>query len=105
MISIQYLLKAYKLKLLLYLIQIFLTVLYDCNLFLSLLMINLHILIPTVIAQILNQIAKLVMLTGTPTNEAKAEIETYPLIAEIKIKVQSNFKYKVSFKVSSNCSK
>ena len=45
------------------------------------------------------------MLTGTPTNEAKAEIETYPLIAEIKIKVQSNFKYKVSFKVSSNCSK
>ena len=38
------------------------------------------------ITQIFNPITELVILTGIPSKEAKAEIETYPVIAEAKIK-------------------
>ena len=54
--------------------------------FLFFLIINLYFLIPAVNAQIFNPNAKLEMPTGTPTNEANAEIETYPLTAETKIR-------------------
>ena len=37
------------------------------------------------IAQIFNPTAELVIPTGTPTNQAKAEIETHPVTAETKI--------------------
>ena len=38
-----------------------------------------------VIVQTFNAIAELVPPIGTPTKEAKAEIETHPVIAEIAI--------------------
>ena len=45
------------------------------------------------IAQIFNPITELVILTGIPSKEAKAEIETYPVIAEVKSKsIQYNLK-------------
>ena len=48
-------------------------------------------LIAAVIAQIFNPIAELVIPTGIPNKEAKAEIEIYPVIVETKIKsVQYN---------------
>ena len=40
-------------------------------------------LIAGVIPQIFNPIAELVITMGVPTKEAKAEIETHPVIAEI----------------------
>ena len=36
-----------------------------------------------VIAQIVNPIAELVIPTGIPTKEAKAEMETHPVIVEV----------------------
>ena len=45
---------------------------------------DLHFLIPAVIAQILNPIAELVIPTGTPSEEAKAEVEIHPVIVEAK---------------------
>ena len=36
-----------------------------------------------VIAQIVNPIAELVIPTGIPTKEAKAEMETHPAIVEV----------------------
>ena len=53
-------------------------------LFISL-FIDLYFLIPLVITQIFNLIAELVIPIGILTKEAKAEIETHPVIAEIRI--------------------
>ena len=49
------------------------------------LIIDFYFLIPAVIAQIFNPIAELVIPIGIPTKEAKAEMETHPVIAEITI--------------------
>ena len=46
------------------------------------LIIDFYFLIPTVIAQIFNPIAELVILIGIPIKEAKAEIEIHPVIVE-----------------------
>ena len=48
------------------------------------LIIDLYFLIPTVIAQIFNPIEELVIPVGIPTKEAKAEIETHPVIVQAK---------------------
>ena len=45
---------------------------------------DLCFLIPAVIAKFCNSTAELAIPTGTPTNEANAEIETQPLTAEKK---------------------
>ena len=50
------------------------------------LFIDLYFLIPAVITQIFNPISELsVIAVGTPTKEAKAEMETHPVIVEITI--------------------
>ena len=49
------------------------------------LVIDLHFLIPSVIAQISNSIAELVIPIGVPIKEEKAEMETNPVIVEIAI--------------------
>ena len=41
--------------------------------------IDLYLQIPVVIAEFFNPIAELIIPTGTPTNEANAEIKTQPL--------------------------
>ena len=48
------------------------------------LIIDLYFVIAAVIAQIFNPIAELVITTGIPTKEAKAEIEIHPVIVEPK---------------------
>ena len=48
------------------------------------LIIDLYFLILPVIAQIFSPIAELVIPTGIPTKEKKAEIETHPIIVEAK---------------------
>ena len=53
--------------------------------FLFFLIIDLYFLIPAVITQIFNPIAKSVIYIGIPTKKAKAEMETHPTIAEITI--------------------
>ena len=50
--------------------------------FLFFLMIDLYFSINTVIAQIFNPIAELLISTGTVTNEAEAEIQTHSLTTE-----------------------
>ena len=45
-----------------------------------------YLLIPAVIAQIFNPIAELLISIGIPIKEAKAEIETHPVILEAKIR-------------------
>ena len=47
-------------------------------------MIDLHFLILEVIAQIFISTVELAIPAGTPTYEANAEIDTQPLIAEMK---------------------
>ena len=47
---------------------------------------DLYFLIPGTIAQIFNPIAELVIPIGIPTEEAKAEMETHPVITEAKIR-------------------
>ena len=47
---------------------------------------DLQILIPAVIAQIFNPIAELVTPIAIPTKEAKAEMETHPVIVEAKMR-------------------
>ena len=42
-------------------------------------------LIPEIITQIFNSIAELIIPTGIPTKEAKAEMETYPVTAKINL--------------------
>ena len=49
------------------------------------LVIDLHFLLPAVIAQISNSIAELVIPIGVPIKEEKAEMETNPVIVEIAI--------------------
>ena len=49
------------------------------------LIINLYFLILAVIAEIFDATAELVITTGTPTTEAKAEIKTQPVKVECKI--------------------
>ena len=49
------------------------------------LIIDLYILIPAVVTQIFNPIAELVIPIGIPTKEAKTEMETHPVTAEISI--------------------
>ena len=50
------------------------------------LIIDLHILIPVVIAQIFNPIAEPVIPIGIPSKEAKAETEIHPVIVEAKMR-------------------
>ena len=46
---------------------------------------DLYFLIHAVIAQIFNPTVELIVLIKMPTKEAKAEIETHPLIGEVKM--------------------
>ena len=52
----------------------------------SFLIIDWYFLIPAVIAQIFNPITKLVIPKRIPTKEAKAGMETHPVIVEAKIR-------------------
>ena len=54
--------------------------------FIMFFILNLYFLNPAVIARISISTAELVLLTGTQTNEANAEIETQPVTVETKIK-------------------
>ena len=54
--------------------------------FFLILIIELYFLIAAVIAQIFNPTAELVIPIGTATKEAKAEMETHPVIVEPKIR-------------------
>ena len=54
-------------------------------LFFFFLIIDLYFLIAGVIMQIFNPKDELIIHIGIPTKEAKAEMETHPLIVEIKI--------------------
>ena len=54
--------------------------------FLFFLIIELYFVIPAVITQIFNPIAELVIPTGIPTKEEKAEMETHPVIVETEIR-------------------
>ena len=47
------------------------------------LFIDLYFLIPAVITQIFNRIAELVIPIGIPNKEAKAEMETHPVIIDV----------------------
>ena len=53
--------------------------------FLFFLIIDLHFLILAVITQTFNPIVKLAIPIGIPTEEAKVEMETHPVIVEITI--------------------
>ena len=54
--------------------------------FLFFLIIDLYFLIPAVITQIFNPIVELAIPIGITTKEAKAEMETNPVIVEITIR-------------------
>ena len=54
--------------------------------FFSFLIISLYLLILAIIVQIFNPIAELVIPTGIPSNEAKAEIEIHPVPVEAKVR-------------------
>ena len=56
------------------------------------LVIDLYFFIPAVVTQIFNPIAELVIPIGIPTKEAKAEMETHPVIVEITISDSYNSK-------------
>ena len=58
-------------------------------LFFFFLITTLYFLVPAVITQISNPIDELVIHTRIPTKEAKAEIETHPVIIESKIRKYS----------------
>ena len=60
--------------------DIVLSCFFSCFLF-----IGLYFLIPVVIMQIFNPFAELVVPIGIPAKEAKANMETHPVIVEIKI--------------------
>ena len=47
--------------------------------------IDLCFLIPAIIEQVFNPTEELLMPTGIPTKETKAETETYPVTAEAEI--------------------
>ena len=50
------------------------------------LIIGLYFLVPAVIAQVFNSVKELVIPTGIPIKEAKAEIEMHPAIIEAKMR-------------------
>ena len=52
--------------------------------------IDLYFLIPAITVQIFNPIAELIIPVGIPTKEAKAEMETHPVIVDITISGQYN---------------
>ena len=54
--------------------------------FFSFLIISLYLLILATIVQIFNPIAELVIPTGIPSNETKAEIEIHPVPVEAKVR-------------------
>ena len=54
-------------------------------LLISFLNFDLYLLYPAVITQTFNTNAELVIIIGTPTKEAKADMETHPVIVEIAI--------------------
>ena len=49
------------------------------------LVIDLYLLIPSVIAQIFNPISEVLIPTGIPTKETRAEMETHLVIVEMTI--------------------
>ena len=57
--------------------------------FIFFLVIDLYYLITTAIAQIFNPIAELIIPKGIPSKEAKAELEIYPEIVEVKVRKYS----------------
>ena len=57
----------------------------SCSLFFFLI-IELYFLIPPVIAKNFDPIEELVIPIGTPSKEAKAEIEKHQVIVEVKIR-------------------
>ena len=57
--------------------------------FLFFLLIDLYLLIPTVVAQIFNPTAELIIPTGIPTNKINTEMETHSVIATVKIRKYS----------------
>ena len=59
-------------------------------------MIGLYFRIPAMIAQIFNPTIELAIPTGTPANEANAEIEKQPLTAETKTNISSKKQFLVS---------
>ena len=75
-------LKPWKLRLLLCLILIFLTLLFYHVFFFYFSIIDLYFVIPEVIAQIFNPIAELIIPTGIPSKEVKAGIEIHSVIVE-----------------------
>ena len=74
-----------KLRLLCYLILILLAILLYLASFFYFLIIDLYILNPAVKTQINISVAELVVLIQIPRKDKKADMETYPVIAEIAI--------------------
>ena len=66
-------------------------------LFFFFLIVDLHLLIPAVIAQMFNPIAELIIPIRIPSKEEKAEIEIHPGTVEAKIR-------KCSILINSFCS-
>ena len=60
--------------------------------FLFFLISDLYFLIPAVIAHIFNATAELAVPIGRPTKEEKAEMDTHPVTAEVKISKCSSMK-------------
>ena len=58
----------------------------SCFFFFFFLIIDLYFLIPAVITEVFNSVSELVIPIGIPTKEAKAEMETHPVIVEPKIR-------------------
>ena len=50
---------------------------------------DLYFLIPAVIAQIFNLIAKLIIPIGMPSKEAKVQIKIHPVTVKIELKMSS----------------
>ena len=72
-------------KTLFYLVEILLTILYDHASYFFFFIIDLYILIPSIITQVLNPIAEIVIPTRIPNKEEKAEMEIDPVIVEILV--------------------
>ena len=64
------------------------TLFFSCFFFFFLI-IDLNVLIPAVIEEIINPTIKLAMPTGMSTKETKAKIETYVITAKAKISMCS----------------
>ena len=68
-------------KTLFYLVEILLTILYDHASYFFFFIIELYILIPSIITQIFNPVAEIVIPIGIPNEE----METNPVIVEISV--------------------